>query len=172
MKFAWSNCKEESKLRIRKPEEDDLRRLIILSKKYASESDWAKEIPIAQIDTEEKAMERLFAENMIQTLVAEADSKLVGYIGVQKVQEADIIGYEVSYLVDSDYRGMGICKRLVNQVFTQLPQGIEVDAKVLEIDQPSMTATSKMGFELKMRFEQDEGVCIFTRCGEKVELCV
>lgn len=159
-------------MRIRKPEVDDLRRLIILSDKYASESDWAKELAIAQIDTEDKAMERLFGENMILTLVAEADSKLVGYIGVRKVQEGDFGGHEVLYLVDSDYRGMGICKLLVNQVFSQLPQEVEVEARVLAIDQPSMIATYKLGFELKARPEEGKGVCVFTRSGEKVALCV
>lgn len=156
-------------MNIRKPKKDDVNGLINLSKKFANEYKWAKEIPIGKINNVKKAKEWLFGNNVFKVLVAEEEF-LIGYVGIKKHEN----GYEASILIDSNYRGKGIGKSLTNQIFKMIPEEIEVEAWVADFNKLSLKITPRMGFDYKKKFLEKEFipgrefyVYIFTRPGDK-----
>ncbi len=159
-----------------KPNNTHIKGLISLSKSFLKEFDWANSVPIGQIDTEEKARKKLFDKDVIAALLAEDNNNLVGFIGVYKYTYNNEEGYEASILIDSNYRGIGLGKKLCDKVFEDVPNNIEVEAWVLDINKPSMKATPKMGFKLKKSLIIDDHeplnglkVNVFTRKGERQE---
>jgi len=157
---------------IRKPNKDDVKGLINLSKKFANEYEWAKEIPIGKIIDIKEAKKWLFGNNVYKVLVAE-EEYIVGYVGIKEYEDS----YEASILVDSDYRGEGIGKSLTNKIFKMIPEEIEVDAWVADFNKLSLKVTPRIGFDYKKKFLEKDFipgrefyVYIFTRKGEKNKL--
>ncbi len=157
-------------MNIRKPSTDDINGLINLSRKYTKEHDWVKHIPIGQITNVSVAEDRLFGENVYQVLVAEENENLIGYIGIYKYDTC----YGASILIDREYRGEGLGKRLTDELFKLIPEEIEVEAWVASFNKLSLKATPRMGFKLKERFLEKEFIPgrefylhIFSRNGDK-----
>ena len=155
---------------IRKPIERDIEGLIKLSNEFSNESDWGDKIPIGQINTQEIARKWLFGENIVKVLVTEITDEIVGYVCVRKYDEV----YETSILINSNYRGKGIGKAMIDKLFSLISKDIEVEAWVADFNEVSLNVTPKLGFEFKKKlFEKDfiPGkefyVHIFTRKGEK-----
>lgn len=128
-------------MNIQKPNRDDVKGLINLSKKFANEYKWAKEIPIGKINNITKAKQWLFGNNIFKVLVAEEES-LIGYIGIKEHENI----YEASILVDPNYRGKWIGKTLTNEIFKMIPENIEVEAWIADFNKLSLKVTPKMGF--------------------------
>jgi L-amino acid N-acyltransferase YncA len=139
---------------IRQPKESDIDKLINLSQEYAKENDWAGDIPIGKIDNKKKARERLFGENVYKALIAEDKGKLAGYIGVKKYDG----GYEASILIQSDYRNIGLGKKLTDSIVELIPREIEVGAWVAEFNALSLKVTPKLGFEFEKKFIDTEHI--------------
>jgi RimJ/RimL family protein N-acetyltransferase len=151
------------------PQEKNIDELVELSGKFSLEHEWAGFIPIGNIKNRDDAAKRLFGENTVLALVAEDNSKLVGYIGIYKYDES----YEASILIDDAYRKSGLGKRLCDEAFNKIPRNMEVEAWVGEFNSASINATPKMGFKLKRKFLETEFipgrefmVYVFSRFGQ------
>ena len=156
-------------MNIREPEQRDIKGLIRLSKKFAGESEWAKDVPIGNIDNYSEAEKWLFGENIYRGLIAEDRELLIGYIGIKEYEE----GYEASIIVDSEFQEKGVGRKLTNEIFKLIPQEIEVEAWVADFNEKSLAITPKLGFKLKEKFKESNFipgkefiVYIFTRKGE------
>ena len=86
---------------IRKPEQEDIKGLINLSKKFSRQYKWAENIPVGRINTYCKAEDWLFGESIYRVLIACTKDKTIGYLGINEFKE----GYEASILVDPEYQG-------------------------------------------------------------------
>jgi len=135
---------------IRRPEQEDINGLIELSNKFRQEFEWAKDIPIGNIDNYSKAEQWLFGKNIYKSLIAEADGSVIGYIGVKEYKE----GYEASIIVDSKYQSQGVGRKLTDRIFEEIPEEIEVEAWVADFNQKSLAITPKLGFKLKDKFKE------------------
>ncbi len=156
---------------IRRPQERDIKDLIELSQEFAKEHDWADQIPIGTIRDQDTARYWLFGENVFKVLVAEAEGSIIGYFGIKEFEDS----YGASLLIDADYRGQGVGKKLTDEVFKLVPSDIEVEAWVADFNKISLKTTPKMGFAFKKMFFETEYipgrefyVHIFTRRGEAV----
>ncbi len=138
--------------RIRPPEPQDEAALVDLSLHFAGESDWTSTIPIGQIDTLEKAHQRLFGEQVLSVVVAENDQgKMIGYIGIYRTEHNPY----ASILVHKEYRLRGLGRALVEQAFEKLPPGLTVEAWVGAFNHLSLAATPRLGFHWDHSVEVD-----------------
>ena len=154
---------------IRKPEQEDIKGLINLSKKFSRQYKWAENIPVGRINTYCKAEDWLFGESIYRVLIACTKDKTIGYLGINEFKE----GYEASILVDPEYQGQGVGRKLTDQVFKEIPEQVEVEAWVADFNKKSLDITPKLGFKLKRKFKEknfipDEEftVYIFARRGD------
>ena len=143
------------------PKERHLDGIIQLSRSFAEEHDWAGTIPIGQIHSQATAWAKLFGPGAILILIAETDSNdVVGYAGVYRHDE----GNDMSLMIAASHRRRGLASDLVAQTFRQLPPGTRVEAWVAHVNELSLAATPKLGFELERTFEDDgREVSIFVR---------
>ncbi len=137
------------KMKICYPEPKNIPQLMELSKSFADETFWASHIPIGQMVDTETARDRLFGSEVVNVQIAENEKgQLVGYVGVySEIVDGEMV-YFASLLVAVEYRHKGVGKRLVEQVFQNLPAGIKVEAWVGDFNRASLEATPKMGFTL------------------------
>jgi hypothetical protein len=135
--------------------------LIRLSQGFAEESEWAGTIPIGRISTREHAVSKLFGPKVLVVRVAETESaEMVGYVGVYRDPEA----VHMSILVGAGFRHRGVARQLVEEAFSRLPEGLEVEAWVGAFNEASLAAMPCLGFDLARTIE-DRGrtVHILTR---------
>ncbi len=138
--------------RIRPPEPQDEAALVALSLHFASESDWSSTVPIGQIDTLEKARLRLFGEQALAVVVAEAaQGELIGYMGIYRGEPNPY----ASILVHKAHRLRGLGRALVEQAFEKLPPGLTVEAWVGAFNHLSLAATPRLGFHWDHSIEVD-----------------
>lgn len=138
--------------RIRPPEPQDEAALVTLSLHFASESDWSSTVPIGQIDTLEKARLRLFGEQALAVVVAEAaQGELIGYMGIYRGEPNPY----ASILVHKAHRLRGLGRALVEQAFEKLPPGLTVEAWVGAFNHLSLAATPRLGFHWDHSIEVD-----------------
>lgn len=138
--------------RLRPPEPQDEAALVDLSLHFASESDWSSTIPIGQIDTLDKAHQRLFGEQALSVVVTEdAQGELIGYMGIYRAERNPY----ASILVHKAYRLRGLGRALVEQAFEKLPTGLTVEAWVGAFNHLSLAATPRLGFHWDHSIEVD-----------------
>jgi|SRR6056297_1503425 len=155
------------KMLFRKPKKSDISYLIKLSQKFKKEFDWTDLVPIANIDTKEKAKKRLFSDNIEHILIAEDNGKMVGYLAVKKYEVDGNIGYEASIIIHTEYRNQGLAKKMTKKIFQEIPQDIEVEAWVLKNNVPSIETVKSLGFEFDRNFAEDRRVQIYVKNGKK-----
>jgi len=151
----------------RKPKKSDISYLIKLSKKFKQEYDWTDVVPIANIDSKEKAKKRLFADNIKHIVIAEENDKMVGYLAVKRYEVDGKVGHEASIIIHTDYRNQGLAKEMTEKLFQEIPADIEVEAWVLKDNIPSIKTVKSLGFEFDRNFAGDKRVQIYTKEGEK-----
>ncbi|HMA59989.1 MAG TPA: GNAT family N-acetyltransferase [Halanaerobiales bacterium] len=151
----------------RKPKKSDISYLIKLSKKFKQEYDWTDVVPIANIDSKEKAKKRLFADNIKHIVIAEENDKMVGYLAVKRYEVDGELGHEASIIIHTDYRNQGLAKKMTEKLFQEIPPDIEVEAWVLKDNIPSIKTVKSLGFEFDRNFAGDKRVQIYTKGGEK-----
>lgn len=154
-------------MKFRKPVKEDIKTLKNISGNFKKEYDWAKDIPIANIDTDQKAKERLFSDALENILIASENKKMVGYLAVKKYEVKEKTGYEASIIIDSKHRGKGIAKKMIKKVFKNISQDKEVEAWIHQDNIPSLKTVKSLGFKFKKHFEEDRMIKIFTKCGIK-----
>lgn len=151
----------------RKPKKKDIDELIKLSKLFKKEYDWTDIVPIANIDTKDKAEDRLFGDNIKYILIAEEEENMIGYLAVKKYEFEEDAGHEASILINKDYREKGLAKKMVNKLFQEIPKNIAVEAWVLKDNIPSIKTVRSLGFKFDRIFAEDERVKIYTKRGLK-----
>ena len=151
----------------RKPKKRDISYLIKLSKNFKKEYEWTDLIPIANIDTKEKAKKRLFADNIKHIIIAEVNDKMVGYLAVKQYEVDGEVGHEASIIIHTDYRNQGLAKKMTEKLFNEIPQEIDVEAWVLKDNIPSIKTVKALGFKFDRNFVGDKRVQIYIKSGEK-----
>lgn len=154
-------------MKFRKPILEDINDLKKISVKFKDEYNWAEDIPIANIDTNQKAKERLFSNNLESILIAEDNNKMVGYMAVKRFEVDQKTGYEASIIIDNDYRNMGLAKKMSEMVFHEISKNKEVEAWIHEDNIPSLKTVQSLGFKFKKHFEEDKKIKIFTKYGNR-----
>ena len=154
-------------MKFRKPIKEDIETLKNISTNFKKQYDWAKEIPIANIDTDKKAKERLFSDDIENILIAAENNKMVGYLAVKKFIVDEKIGYEASIIIDSKFRGNGLAKKMTNMVFNNISKDKVVEAWVHQNNVPSLQTVKSLGFKFVKHFKDDKMIRIFTKYGNK-----
>ncbi len=154
-------------MKFRKPILEDINQLKNISAKFKDEYDWASDIPIANIDTDQKGKERLFSNNLESILIAEDNNKMVGYLAVKRFEVDQKTGYEASIIIDTDYRNMGLAKKMSKMVFQEISKNKEVEAWIHEDNIPSLKTVKSLGFKFKKYYKEDKKIKIYTKHGLK-----
>lgn len=154
-------------MKFRKPILEDIETLKNISKNFKKEYGWAEDIPIANIDTDQKAKDRLFSDNLENILIAAEDDQMIGYLAVKKFEVEEKTGYEASIIIDSEYRGKGLAKKMTEMVFSNISEDKEVEAWVHQDNIPSLKTVKSLGFKFKKHFKEDRMIRIFTKSGNK-----
>ncbi|MGM0445184.1 MAG: N-acetyltransferase family protein [Bacillota bacterium] len=154
-------------MKFRKPVLEDISELKNISAKFKDEYNWAEDIPIANIDTDQKAENRLFSNDLGSILIAEDNNKMVGYLAVKRFEVEEETGYEASIIIDTDYRNMGLAKKMTKMVFEEILKDKEVEAWIHEDNIPSLKTVQSLGFKFKKYFEEDKKIKIFTKYGNR-----
>ena len=148
---------DEDDVRVVEPRPTDVEALVRLSRRFVEEVPWAATIPIGQMTGAKEASERLFGDSVVAVRLAETtDGEVVGYVGV--CRHAEVV--DISILVQRSYRRRGLGRRLVEQVFDDLPAGLKVEAWVAASNAASRAAMPAMGFVLDRTIE-DRGRTVY-----------
>lgn len=94
------------------------------------------------------AIEGVYGKQQGSFYVAEVEDKIVGILGVKRVDNAYVTIMHIA--VEKEHRLKGIAKAMVNYV----DQAERVDEIIAEIDHDSMKFYKKLGFKVK-RFEDN-----------------
>jgi len=154
-------------MKFRKPIIEDIKTLKNISINFKNEYDWAENIPIANIDNDKKAKERLFSDDIENILIATENDEMIGYLAVKKFEVEDNSGYEASIIIASKFRGKEIAKKMTRMVFNNISKDKEVEAWVHQDNIPSLKTVNSLGFKFKKHFKEDKMIRIYTKKGQK-----
>lgn len=140
------------KVRIIPPRERHIPQLLELSQAFAAEHDWAEQTALGGIKDLNDARAALFMDGAAVRVAEHPEGKLIGFAGVYPNPG----GHEAQILVAAQYRRAGVGKQLADSVFSLLPGGVAVEARILQENTAALAAAPQLGFDIYDTYYEDK----------------